>query len=306
MAIATQFENLEHLRIPEVRDRQRNIPCRTNLKPYLQVFYDPSSATQWTSFLKDGPTVITKGLVNAFLEAQYILETRATEKVTNDCSYNVQFHVLASEIPNIFNLGGDLVYLSELVRGKKRELLQEHAHACVELIYRNAVSFDLPITTISLVQGSALGGGFEAALSSNILVAEKGSKMSLPEVMFNMFPGMGAYPLLCRRIAPTLAEKIILSGKTYTAEELFEIGVVDILAEKGQGENAVWSYIKRHKNQTHGEWGFRKMVNATHPALRLEDLMKSADVWVDTALSLSTTDLKHMDFVIRAQKRAFS
>ena len=54
-------------------------------------------------------------------------------------------------------------------------------------------SFNLPFTTISLVQGDALGGGFEAALCGDIIIAEKQARFGFPEVLFNLFPGMGAY-----------------------------------------------------------------------------------------------------------------
>jgi len=57
-------------------------------------------------------------------------------------------------------------------------------------------------------------------------VAEKNAKMGLPEIMFNLFPGMGAYHLLCRRLPAVKAEQLILSGHTYSADELHEMGVV--------------------------------------------------------------------------------
>ncbi len=99
------------------------------------------------------------------------------------------------------------------------------------------------MTTIALVKGNAMGGDMEAALSANVLVTEKLVKMGLPEVMFNIFPGMGAYQFLNRRLSPVAAEKMILSGKTYTAEDLYEMGVIDVLADEGKGEQAVKDYI---------------------------------------------------------------
>ena len=149
-----------------------------------------------------------------------------------------------------------------------------------------------------------MGGGFEAALSSNVIVAEKQCKFSLPEVMFNMFPGMGAYHFLCRRVTPVTAEKIILSGRTYSAEDLYNMGIIDILAEPGKGEEEVWQYIKRHRHQSNAEWSFRKMVNDTAPPIKYEDLRKSGEHWVDTALSLGEEDLKHMEFLVKVQRRA--
>ena len=66
------------------------------------------------------------------------------------------------------------------------------------------------------------GGGFEHALTNDVIIAERGSRMGLPEVLFNMFPGMGAYSFLDRKIGQKLAEEVISSGKVYSAEEMRE------------------------------------------------------------------------------------
>ena len=76
-----------------------------------------------------------------------------------------------------------------------------------------------------------------------LLLPKRGVKLGLPEVLFNLFPGMGAYSLLSAKIGPALAERMILSGKLYLAEELYDMGVIDILAEKGDGELALYNYI---------------------------------------------------------------
>ena len=302
MAIAANIQNIEGFSAPRsLYDEQvnRHVESRT----HLQTHFDPSSNTQWTSFKQDAPTKMTKGIVDDLKFIQKIIKIETKKALENDQKCRIHYHVLASEIPNVFNLGGDLEYLSHLIRNKDVDALRKFSLSCVELIYNNAVSFGLPITTISLVQGTALAGGFEAALSSNVLIAERQSKMSLPEVMFNMFPGMGAYQLLCRRVPPSMAEKIILSGKTYTAEQMFDLGIVDILAEPGQGEDAVWSYIKRHQNQSNAEWNFRQMVNDVNPPIRLQDLEKSVEYWIESALKLNENDLKHIEFLIRVQRQ---
>ena len=66
-------------------------------------------------------------------------------------------------------------------------------HRRAALLLRS--SFDLPFTTISLVQGDALGGGFEAALAGDVVIAEKSAQFGFPEVMFNLFPGNGGIQL---------------------------------------------------------------------------------------------------------------
>ena len=147
--------------------------------------------------------------------------------------------------PGVFNFGGDLALFIRCLRENDPETLRRYAKACIDVLYAHAIGFHLPITTISLVQGDALGGGFEAALASDILVAERQAQFGFPEVLFNLFPGMGAYNLLPRRIGMQRTERMLLNGKLHRAEELHAEGVVDILAEDGRGENAVYEHIVR-------------------------------------------------------------
>jgi len=129
--------------------------------------------------------------------------------------------------------------------------------------------------------------------------------MGLPEVLFNMFPGMGAYQFLSRRISPVAAEKMIMSGKTYSAEELYELGIVDVLADEGKGEQAVQEYVLRNRRNRHAARALRSAIHTADPVTR-ESLMSVVDIWVDTAMSLSDADLSRMSYLIRAQqKRGF-
>jgi hypothetical protein len=90
-----------------------------------------------------------------------------------------------------------------------------------------------------------LGGEFEAVMSSDVLIAEHSAKRGLPEILFNQFSGMGAYSLLsCQPDSDSAcAEWLTLSETIYGAEELYDTGFVDALAEDLQGEMAVYDYV---------------------------------------------------------------
>ena len=113
---------------------------------------------------------------------------------------------------------------------------------------------------------------------------------------------MGAYQLLSRRLAPRDAEQMILSGRTYSALELHALGVVDVLADDGEGEAAVRRYIRIHDRQHRARIGFRRALRAVSP-LDLDGLRRMADVWVDTAMALEPRDLETIDYLLRAQLR---
>ena len=100
----------------------------------------------------------------------------------------VEFSVLGSDVPGVFNLGGDLDLFTKLIEERNRPGLMEYGLACVEVVYRNYVCYELPLTTVSLVQGECLGGGFEAALSSQVVIAERGARFGFPEILFNLRP----------------------------------------------------------------------------------------------------------------------
>lgn len=214
----------------------------------------------------------------------------------------VKYAVGASSVPGFFNLGGDLGLFVNLIRLRDKGKLLEYATACIDVAYNTSVNFDSPLTTIALVQGNALGGGFESALSANVIVAEKGVQMGFPEVLFNLFPGMGAYSFLSRRIAPAMAERMILSGNLYAAEELYEMGVVTVLAEQGEGHQALRDYIRQADKRAHAQ----ELVRSVRTKLNrvpYEELLDITRLWVDCALRLSDKELKTMERLVRAQNR---
>ena len=264
--------------------------------------YDSEFGIIWARLQASCPSRFTPSLIRGLREFQMDVEQRVRNEMATSDANVARYQVFASDIPGVFSLGGDLELFRRLIKAKDKAELSRYALECVDLVYTNATNYRLPITTISLVQGTALGGGFEAALAANVVVAERSVRMGLPEVMFNMFPGMGAYQLLTRRLTPVQAERLIQSGRTYTAENLYDMGVIDIVAEDGQGEAAVYSYIRRHSKQAHGEAGLRRLVQQSTP-IDYDDLRKSVEIWVETALGLSDSDLRHMDYLIRAQRK---
>ena len=214
----------------------------------------------------------------------------------------IRYHIMASNIEGVFSLGGDLEHFKQLIVNEDRDELLDYAILCINAINMKMIRFDTDVFNISLVQGDALGGGFECALASDIIVAERNTKMGFPEIIFNLFPGMGAYSLLARKTTRRQAQEMILSGRLYSAEELYEIGVVDVLAEEYQGELAVYDYIKKTQRSANGHLALRKAADITNP-VTYKELLAITKVWVDAALRLKTRDLRMMERLVSRQSR---
>jgi DSF synthase len=213
----------------------------------------------------------------------------------------IEYVVLASGMPGVFNLGGDLELFNQLIGSQDRAGLVRYGRACIDVLYRNYVAHDLRgVTTVSLVQGECLGGGFEAALSSDVIVAEKGSRFGFPEILFNMFPGMGAYSFLDRKVGQKDAEALIASGKIYSAQEMHELGVVDAIAEDGQGEAAVAALIRKRSRSRNGLAALAATRRRVH-SISFDELLDVVHIWVDAALRINVRDLKLMQRLVSRQ-----
>ena len=276
---------------------------RTTLQPQqnaytqLTTYFDPHSQVAWGYMNSEPRPCFTGVLLREIVDWFGDIAKRLDDPEQVDIDYVV----VASAHQGVYNLGGDLNLFRQLIEQRDRESLYKYAQACIRPLFLNALHLNRPnLKTITLVQGDALGGGFECALSGNVLIAERGTKMGFPEILFNLFPGMGAMTLLGRRIGYSKAEKLILSGKLYTAEEMYELGAVDVLAEPGEGEQAVYEFIRKEARQRNGALALRAAREISQPIAH-DDLMRIAEIWVDAALRLEAKDLRMMERLVARQ-----
>jgi len=287
-----------------VHGAQGGIPQR-EIKPQSEFTqfttrYEPETSSIWCWMQPEPRPCLNVTLVEELFQLQQQLST-TYKKQESGLVWPFRHLVLASKIPGIYNLGGDLELFKQYIIDGNEEQLRSYAYKTIDLLIRNINNYDLPITTVSLVQGQALGGGFEMALSCDTLIAERSSRLGFPEILFNLFPGMGAYNLLARRIGPALAERIILSGETYTAEKLYDMGVIDVLAEDGEGIQAIKDYLNSHK-QSHNTIRAMKKIRQIVAPITKQTFYNIVDIWVEAALNLDKKDLAKLDRLLQLQK----
>ncbi|MEM1134495.1 MAG: enoyl-CoA hydratase/isomerase family protein [Bacteroidota bacterium] len=95
---------------------------------------------------------------------------------------------------------------------------------------------------IAAVNGFALGGGFEIALSCDMILASEGAKMGLPEVFLSLVPGGGGTQRLIQRIGINRAKEMLFTGGQYTAKELFDWGIVNHVYKEEEFKNEVFRF----------------------------------------------------------------
>ena len=264
--------------------------------------YDRESRVLWTFMKPSGTPCFNLGLLNDIRDSDKLFAANQGQVLVDNVLCPVDFHVGASRIPDVFNYGGDLALFVLLIKSRDREALLHYARLCIDTLYGRLSSFETDVVTISLLQGDALGGGFESALASHVLIAEENARMGFPEILFNLFPGMGAYSLLSRRIGAKKAEQLILSGKIYTAREMFDLGLVDLIVPAGAGVEAVNDYVRQNARRRNGLRALFECRRHT-AAISYAELMGITEVWVNAALRLQDKDLKMMGRLVRSQLR---
>ncbi len=268
-----------------------------------QTEFEPGSGTIWGYFNPRGTACFSLGLLKDIRTHDNALAVNGGHVDVEGEQCPVHYYVCGSRVPRVFNLGGDLALFVLLIKSRDREALAHYARMCIDNMHARIQNYYSPnLVTISMVQGDALGGGFECAMSSDVIIAEESAQLGLPEILFNLFPGMGAYSLLARRIGMRAAEQMILSGRMHPAKALFEAGIVDVLAKDGQGEAAAQEWIARTSRRQNGTRAVFRARQLVQPITR-EELDSVAELWVDAAMKLRDRDLRMMGRIVRSQMR---
>jgi DSF synthase len=283
-----------------------NVEKLLRSRPYqtLRVDSEPNGDSHWMYMHAEAAPGVRPCFHSQMLDDVLSFMNSITLRESQRQSGKLRHLVVASE-GSAFNLGGDLALFSQLIREGNRDRLLSYARRCIDGVYHLNTGLGGDVRTIALIQGDALGGGLEIALSCHTIVAEEGVDMGLPEVLFGLFPGMGAYSFLCKRVSPQLAEKIILEGNIFSSDEMYRMGVVDVLVPKGQGASAVQELINKQKRSSHAYLAMNACRNLAQP-VGYDELMRITEVWVDTALALGDKSLKMMERIVRAQERRAS
>lgn len=266
----------------------------------LELEFDAKFKALWFYQAHQQRPNFTNALIDDIKAAQSLVHDVFRE--AGDADRNpVRYMIWASRRTNIFNLGGDLIYFADLLEKRDRQGMAEYAEACIDICFQNYRNLDLPVTTVALASGDALGGGLESALSSDVLVVEKSAQFGFPEILFGLFPGMGAYSFVHRRVGAKIADEMIFSGRIYRGEQLYEMGLADVLAPDGEGEATLHDYLAKHDRKFAARQALHDVRRTVHGIDKAE-MDRIGERWVETAMSLDERDIKKMRRLANAQR----
>lgn len=154
--------------------------------------------------------------------------------------------VIRSTVRGGFSAGADL---RELYEGLRARPESEHEAALREFIDRIHSVMDrldmLPLTTIGLVHGICFGGGFELALTCDILIAERSARFGFPELRLGIIPGFGGIPRLRRDVSNAVVRDLLLTGRSINAKKAQAVGMVSQVVPTGEGLRAAWATARQ-------------------------------------------------------------
>lgn len=214
---------------------------------------------------------------------------------------SVHYTVMRSAHPDYFSLGGDLLLFRDCILRKDVTTLRSYSMQCASMLHEWSSLLGHDATTIALVQGRALGGGFETALAADYIVAEEHSEFGFPEILFGLFPCTGGMSLLAQRIGIRAAERMLSDGRIYNASALKEMGIVDEVCARGEGQAAVEKLIANHARQRQARLMLQRSRRRLQ-SLDLKELRTVVEEWTQVAMQLSSHNLRVMDALAKMQR----
>ena len=257
--------------------------------------YDGLSRSVIVSFEADEVPSCTMRVVRS-LHSAYDKLARARSR-----GCEIEQMVLASKMDGIFSMGGDLALMARAARAKDRTTLTDYGRLTASLVHRTWDGLGIGLTTIAVVDGDAFGGGCEAALSANIVVASERSRFAFPETRFGLFPGMGATSLMGRRVSPDFATAVIGDGRIIDARTAVTLGFADRLTGRS-GERSLLRFLAAKPTarvRLHELARLRRL----YAGYSYEEAIAIVDQWVDAVLLAPDRTLLHIERIVKAQKK---
>lgn len=271
--------------------------------------YEPEPhRTLWTTLLRPAdlqPPYFSPELLEDLTSLFIDVQRQGVHWPTASGFEPIEYVVLQSGHPQYFSLGGDLRHFHDCIQRRDRASLHRYSLDCANMLFELSATLGDNATSIALVQGRALGGGFETVLAADYVIAEEHSEFGFPEILFGLFPCTGGMSLLSQRIGLRAAENMLSDGKIYSAATLKAMGIVDEVCATGEGRVAVENFIARHRQQRPARLMLQRARRRMAP-LDLAELHQVVEEWTEIAMALGAPQLRVMEMLSRMQRGGVS
>jgi len=160
--------------------------------------------------------------------------------------------IIYSEMKPGFCAGADL---RELYQGSQAMEKAEAAKGVRDFLERIHRVFNLidaaPFTTIAAVHGVTFGGGFELALTCDLIIADKMARFCFPELRLGLIPGFGGIPRLKRDLGNAVVRDLLLTGRSFNATKAQQVGLVSQVVGEGEALRAARATAAQLKKFDH-------------------------------------------------------
>lgn len=135
-----------------------------------------------------------------------------------------------------FVAGADVRYFVKNIKENRISDTEAFTRKGHELFLRIENSKKL---TVAVLDGLSMGGGSELALSCQAIVATPAGSLGFPETAIGIYPGLGGMLRTARQIGPNLAKYYVFTGKTITAQDAYDLGIVTRLTSPQELDGAI-------------------------------------------------------------------
>ena len=159
--------------------------------------------------------------------------------VLDDLGREAHAIILHSTMKAGFCAGADLRELYRWIQQYGQAEVAKQARAYLQRIHRVMNALDAsPLTTIAAVHGVTFGGGFELALTCDLMIADKMARFCFPELRLGLIPGYGGIPRLKRDLGNAVVRDLLLTGRSFNTTKAQQIGLVSQVVAEGEAVRA--------------------------------------------------------------------
>ncbi len=154
--------------------------------------------------------------------------------------------VFSSDISKGFCAGADLKSLYDYIKNKDQKQCAKDVRMFLDRIHGVFNFFDqIDCVTIGLIHGLCFGGGFELALTFDLLVATESARFGFPELRLGIIPGFGGLPRLKRAVGLHVVQDLLYTGRSINAQKAMDIGLVNFVVKEEQGLKTAMNLAKQ-------------------------------------------------------------